>query len=382
MKAVSMEPTKAQAQRSAGAGSRIRLEGVSKSFDDVEAVKPVDLVVEPAEFVTLLGPSGCGKSTTLNLIAGLESPTSGRIHFDGEDVTELSPQARNVAMVFQSYALYPHMTVAENIAFPLRRRGVGLSSDEVAERTSTMCRTLGLDALMERYPSALSGGQRQRVAVGRALVREPTVFLMDEPLSNLDNQLRVQMRTELHELHREYTITTIYVTHDQVEAMVLSDRIVVLDKGVVQQVGTPSEVYHEPANLFVARFMGERGMNILPCALNSDRSALEIAGERFPGSFNFSEEGSARTVGIWPEALRVLGESDQASLDGVIREIEDLGSDVMVQVSVAQGDHDLWISDPAGRTCSIGERISIGLNRGARLSLFDDEGVSIGTVLY
>lgn len=239
----------------------VEVRGLSKHFGDVIAVDGVDLRSEEGEFLVLLGPSGCGKTTLLRMIAGLEQPTAGQILLGGDDVSGLPPRARRIAMVFQSYALYPHMTVANNIAFPLKAQG--MEAEERAEKVHWAARLFEIEPLLHRRPRQLSGGERQRVALARALVREPTVFLLDEPLSNLDAKLRAAARDDLMEFQRRIGTTTIYVTHDQVEAMGMGDRIAVMDHGRVRQLGTPEEVYHHPADVFVARFLGSPPMNLL-----------------------------------------------------------------------------------------------------------------------
>jgi multiple sugar transport system ATP-binding protein len=240
---------------------RVTLADVSKSFGQVEVVKGLNLEVADREFLVLLGPSGCGKTTALRRVAGLETVSAGRIHIGDNDVTNVLPKYRDIAMVFQSYALYPHMTVAENIGYPLKLRGVPRPERDTLIRQAAT--KVHLEQLLARYPRQLSGGQRQRVALARAIVRRPALFLMDEPLSNLDAKLRVTMRGELRRFHLDLNATTIYVTHDQLEAMTMADRIAVMDHGVLQQVGTPLEVYNDPANLFVARFIGAPGMNLI-----------------------------------------------------------------------------------------------------------------------
>ncbi|MEL7372417.1 MAG: sn-glycerol-3-phosphate ABC transporter ATP-binding protein UgpC, partial [Myxococcota bacterium] len=237
----------------------LQLENVYKRYGDVEVVKNVNLDIEDGDFVVLVGPSGCGKSTTLRMIAGLEEITEGTMRIGDDVVNKLSPRDRDVAMVFQSYALYPHMTVRDNISFGLKLRK--MPKEEIDSRVNDAARILGLDDLLERKPKQLSGGQRQRVAMGRSIVRQPAVFLFDEPLSNLDAKLRVQMRAEIAQLHQRLGTTTVYVTHDQVEAMTLAKHIVVMNKGVVQQVGAPLELYRDPANTFVAGFIGSPSMN-------------------------------------------------------------------------------------------------------------------------
>ncbi|MDO8753906.1 MAG: ABC transporter ATP-binding protein [Anaerolineales bacterium] len=240
----------------------IEIKNLSKHFDNVKAVNGVDLAIPEGELLVILGPSGCGKTTLMRMIAGLEKPTSGVISIGGLDVTELPPRARSIAMVFQSYALYPHMTVFNNIAFPLKAHGK-ISKKDIQEKVKWAASILGIEALMERKPRQLSGGERQRVALGRALVKEPQLLLLDEPLSNLDAKLRASARDELQHFQRRLGITTIFVTHDQIEALGMGDRIVVMSKGKVMQVGTPQDVYHNSANTFVASFLGSPGMNFI-----------------------------------------------------------------------------------------------------------------------
>lgn len=262
--------------------AEVRLDNVTKVFPGGNvAVDNVTLTVRDGEFLVLVGPSGCGKSTVLRIIAGLEEATEGSVSIDGEVVNDLPPKLRDIAMVFQNYALYPHMSVEENLAFALRLRKI--PRPRINERVQETATVLGIDELLERKPRALSGGQRQRVAMGRAIVRRPRVFLMDEPLSNLDAKLRVSMRAELARLHQRYGTTTVYVTHDQVEAMTLGDRIAVLDKGRLQQVGTPDELYFQPANVFVAGFMGSPSMNLARARLRpGDPPVLAIGDQRWP----------------------------------------------------------------------------------------------------
>ncbi len=312
--------------------ARVALRGIVKRFGLVSAVDDLALEIEDREFVTLVGPSGCGKTTTLRMIAGLERPTAGQILFDGEAVEHLPANQRDVAMVFQSYALYPHMNVWENMAFPLRmmkvRRG------EIEARVRRAATMLGIEALLDRKPRELSGGQRQRVALGRAIVREPAVFLMDEPLSNLDAKLRVQTRAEIKRLHLELKKTFIYVTHDQAEAMTMSDRIAVLDHGRLQQYGTPREIYDRPRNQFVAGFMGSPPMNFLEGRLEAQDGNFGFvwAGGTVPCLHRSSLEetvGQPIILGIRPECVTVGCESD--GLTGVPATVyieEPMGSDL------------------------------------------------------
>lgn len=276
--------------------AEIQLQGITKRFGDLVAVDDLDLTVRDGEFLVLLGPSGCGKSTTLRMIAGLEIPSEGSIRIGDDDVTETLPQKRNLSMVFQSYALYPHKTVRGNLEFPLEK--LDLEADEMEEQIQRTATLLEIDDLLDNKPGQLSGGQRQRVALGRTIVREPQAFLMDEPLSNLDAKLRVQTRSELRRLQQQLGTTTIYVTHDQEEAMSLADRIAVMNDGRLQQVGTPKEVYENPVNEFVAGFLGEPSMNFL------EPTQLDAVGSQ-------SVPPKGTTVGIRPEAVTVLEERDQ-----------------------------------------------------------------------
>ncbi len=304
----------------------IRLEGIEKWFDEVQVIKGVDLAVGDGEFVVFVGPSGCGKSTLLRLVSGLEEATLGSIVIDGRDVTALPPSGRGLSMVFQSYALYPHMTVRDNIAFPLKMSG--MPKADVEAKVGEAARVLRLDALMDRRPKALSGGQRQRVAIGRAIVRDPAGFLFDEPLSNLDAALRVEMRFEIAKLHQQLKATMIYVTHDQIEAMTLADKIVVLSDGRIEQVGSPLDLYENPANLFVAQFIGSPKMNVMPCAMDN-------GGIRLPGHGIIPAEtggAEAKRLGIRPEHILVTG-TPEGHCKGTVEVAEHLGSDSFFHVS-------------------------------------------------
>jgi multiple sugar transport system ATP-binding protein len=289
---------------------RVALENVTKRFGDVTAVDDLTLDVHDEEFLVLLGPSGCGKSTALRIIAGLEEPTAGTLRIGERVVNDIEPKDRDVAMVFQTYALYPHMTVRRNIEFPLRSRGVAHHDREAL--VAEAARGLGLDELLDRKPAQLSGGQRQRVALARAIVRRPEAFLMDEPLSNLDAKLRVQTRAELVELHRRLSSTVVYVTHDQVEAMTMGDRIAILDRGVLQQVDAPQAVYDEPANLFVARFIGSPSMNTVDARVvrEPEGLAVELPGARIPlppavAAAVAASDVERIVVGVRPEHLAI-----------------------------------------------------------------------------
>ncbi|HWA20458.1 MAG TPA: sn-glycerol-3-phosphate ABC transporter ATP-binding protein UgpC [Devosia sp.] len=316
--------------------SGLKLRGVRKSFGSVEVIKGIDLDIESKEFVVFVGPSGCGKSTLLRMIAGLEEITSGELDIGNERMNDVDPSKRGIAMVFQSYALYPHMTVRENMGFALRFAGV--PRPEIDKQVDEAARILELGPLMNRRPKELSGGQRQRVAIGRAIVRHPQVFLFDEPLSNLDAELRVHMRIELARLHKELQTTIIYVTHDQVEAMTLADKIVVMREGEVAQAGTPLELYDDPDNLFVAGFIGSPKMNFLKGVTEAGGVKLtQYNGQAVPMSHvkALPPAGTAVTVGIRPEHFKKNG---SATLDVVIEIVEHLGLETYAYARQGQGD--------------------------------------------
>lgn len=311
--------------------AQVKLSAVRKAYGSVIAVHGVDLVIEDGELVVFLGPSGCGKSTTLRMIAGLESITGGTLHIGDRDVTGLEPKDRNIAMVFQNYALYPHKTIRENLAFGLRMHKMDRA--EIDKRVSEASSVLGLDELLERKPRQLSGGQMQRVALGRALVREPEVFLLDEPLSNLDAKLRVKMREEIARLQKQVGTSMVYVTHDQVEAMTLADRIVIMKDGHVQQVGAPLEVYDRPANLFVAGFIGSPEMNLVEGRIVGGRFQADGFSIDLPKGMT-AEENSSISLGIRPEHIEIDEAAGDIAFTADI--IEQLGAQTLCAGS-AQG---------------------------------------------
>jgi multiple sugar transport system ATP-binding protein len=311
----------------------IRLENVTKRFrGGVEAVRDLTLTVEPGEFIVLVGPSGCGKSTVLRLIAGLEELTRGRIHLGDKDVSTQLPQQRDVAMVFQSYALYPRMSVRRNMGFGLRMRRTPKA--ERSRRVAEVARTLGLEDLLDRRPAALSGGQRQRVAMGRAIVREPRVFLMDEPLSNLDAKLRVSMRAQLSLLHQRLGVTTVYVTHDQVEAMTLGQRVAVLRDGVLQQYATPKELFHNPVNLFVAAFIGSPAMNFVHAAVTGGVARFADVTLPLPAGSSLDNADRRVVLGVRPTGFSPASDNGWPGLDAVPEVVEELGDERYVVFDV------------------------------------------------
>tara|TARA_A100001037_G_scaffold238275_1_gene217651 strand:+ start:10983 stop:12077 length:1095 start_codon:yes stop_codon:yes gene_type:complete len=319
----------------------LKLQDLTKKFGEVTAVKDVNLEIKDQEFLVLLGPSGCGKSTTLRMIAGLEDATGGDIFLDGRRLNDVLPRDRNIAMVFQNYALYPHKTVFDNMAFGLQLRRV--PKDEIQRRVLEAASILGIEELLKRRPKQLSGGQRQRVAVGRAIVRDPAVFLFDEPLSNLDAKLRVQTRVELLKLHKRLQVTSVYVTHDQIEAMTMGDRIVVMLDATIQQVGTPMEIYQKPANQFVAGFIGSPAMNFNEVSIKTVGDDLLLEGKGF--SFKANElqknliksyQKSEGVFGIRPEDIAIVAREDNAenSFGGVVELVEPVGSDIFLELDV------------------------------------------------
>ena len=333
---------------------RIVLENVVKRFGSTEVIPPLNLTIEEGEFAVFVGPSGCGKSTLLRVIAGLEDTTEGRVLIDGEDVTEVSPSKRGLAMVFQSYALYPHMTVRKNIAFPMRM--AGMPEAEQNEKIEAAAKSLNLTDYLDRKPGQLSGGQRQRVAIGRAIVREPSAFLFDEPLSNLDAALRVGMRLEISEMHKRLKTTMVYVTHDQVEAMTMADRIVVLQAGVIEQVGSPLELYHSPANKFVAGFIGSPKMNLLEGAE--------------------AKKHKAHTIGIRPEHIKVSTKSVKGAWKGTVGVAERLGSDTFIHIHGVPGCDPMTVRAAGDVAVKHGDTVYLTPDK-TQIHKFDDAGLRI-----
>ena len=358
--------------------ANLKIKNLQKGFEGFSIIKGIDLEVHDREFVVFVGPSGCGKSTLLRLIAGLEEVTDGTIELDGRDITEVSPAKRDLAMVFQTYALYPHMSVRKNMSFALDLAGVPKA--EVEKKVNEAARILELAPLLERKPKHLSGGQRQRVAIGRAIVRNPKIFLFDEPLSNLDAALRVQMRLELARLHQELQATMIYVTHDQVEAMTLADKVVVLNGGKIEQVGSPLDLYHQPANLFVAGFLGTPKMGFLKGRINRlDGQGCEVeldAGTRIqlPLSGASLSLGSPVTLGIRPEHLNLAKPGD-CTLTVTADVGERLGSDTYCHVNTASGEP-LTMRVRGDMASRYGEQLHLHLDS-EHCHLFDADGLAL-----
>jgi multiple sugar transport system ATP-binding protein len=338
--------------------SEVSFRGIEKRFDAQSlALRSLDLDVPDGAFLVLLGPSGCGKTTALRVLAGLELPTAGTVHIGGRDVTRIQPRDRDVAMVFQSYALYPHMTVAENIGYPLRIRG--LSKSEQRAAVARVAESLEIQHLLDRRPRHLSGGQRQRVALARAIVREPSVFLMDEPLSNLDAKLRTSMRGEIKRLQKRLATTTLYVTHDQAEAMTMADLVAVMRDGELQQLAPPDEIYDRPANRFVATFVGNPPMNVLDGALDADGGGFTIGEQRLAlGELGATCAGTGATaLGIRPEDLEILPEGTPGAIAGEIYVVEPMGNETLVDVRI--GDQRVMARAAREFTAPIGSPIGV-----------------------
>jgi ABC-type sugar transport system ATPase subunit len=364
-----------------GIMQHVDLKNISKRYGTFQAITNLSLTIEKGEFCALLGPSGCGKSTLLRMIAGLEEVTDGQILINGSDVTDTPPAKRGIAMVFQSYALYPHLTVRQNIGFSLSVAHA--AKPDIEKRTNEVANMLQLDELLDRRPAQLSGGQRQRVAIGRALVREPEVFLFDEPLSNLDALLRVQMRLELAKLHKRLQATMIYVTHDQVEAMTLADKIVVLDNGRISQIGSPLELYNAPANKFVASFIGTPAMNFLPAKAGriSGRSiSVSVAGRppiqiQTRTALGHPGEGATYEIGIRPEHVRLVpSEKSKSDLPGTIDIVEHLGNSSVLHVDTAAGP--LIVETRGSNQVASGDKVGLTFDR-SNIHLFGSNGAAL-----
>jgi multiple sugar transport system ATP-binding protein len=367
--------TNAQSTTDSASGSRYAIEilGVSKRYGKITALGGVDLDIEPGEFVVLLGPSGCGKSTLLKIIAGLEDLTEGEVYIGGKLANYLKPSARDVAMVFQNYALYPHMTVRSNLGFPLKM--AGRAKAEVNQKVEFAANLLQITSELDKYPDELSGGQRQRVALGRAIVREPLAFLMDEPLSNLDALLRVQMRSELLRLHKRVGRTTVYVTHDQIEAMTMADRVVVMRSGLIQQIGPPDEVYRRPANRFVASFVGSPPMNILEGRLETGDDGRRFVGPlpvQVPGLAAMTLVDGLVAIGIRSEELLLTAASTAGSFPAVIELVEPVGADIYLS-AVLEGGVLVTIRVDAEAKVTEGETVHVQVAPGAT-RIFDRAG--------
>ena len=353
---------------------RVRLDSVSKYFGKVRAVEEININISDGEFVALLGPSGCGKTTTLLMIAGIYKPSKGRIYFNETDVTDVPPKDRNIGMVFQSYALYPHMTVYENIAFPLRIKKV--PKTEINHKVKEIAKLLRIENLLDRKPGQLSGGQQQRVALARALVKRPDVLLLDEPLSNLDALLRVYMRAELKRLQRELNITTIYVTHDQIEALSMAHRIVVMNEGRVQQIGAPDEIYNKPANTFVASFIGTPPMNLIPCSFIEENNSyfIECSAIKLPlvkdvGNLIRNNISSSEVIlGVRPEDIDIIHGNEEGHATAHVLVTEPLGRDVVVTTDV--GGNIIKIVTTPLKSPTPGEKIKIKF-RTKKIHIFD-----------
>jgi multiple sugar transport system ATP-binding protein len=360
--------------------ARIELQNVGKRFDDVTAVEGLDIEMADGEFVVVVGPSGCGKSTALRLVSGLETVSEGQVFIGDRDVTDLDPSERGVSMVFQNYALFPHMTARRNITFGITSSN-DFDEDEIDRRVAEAARTLDIEDLLDRKPSELSGGEQQRVAIGRTLVRDPEVFLMDEPLSNLDAKLRVQMRAELQELHRELGTTTVYVTHDQEEAMTLADRVVVMEDGEIKQVDPPQRLYDYPANRFVAEFIGSPSMNVLEVAVEERPGGYAAVHPAFevplPAKSTLDPvAGEVAHFGVRPQDVHLVPEPTEFSFEVEVTVTENLGDELLVLGSL--GDHDVRVlSDDPRQRLHPGERLHVECDPD-RLHVFDaDTGETV-----
>ncbi|AIS57395.1 sn-glycerol-3-phosphate ABC transporter ATP-binding protein UgpC [Vibrio coralliilyticus] len=355
--------------------ARLELKNINKIYPDgTHIIKDANLTIEDGEFTVFVGPSGCGKSTMLRMVAGLEEISSGEMCLDGEVVNNLSPTDRGIGMVFQSYALYPHMTVYENIAFGLKL--AKKSKEDIDSAVRQVAEMLELTNLLKQKPSQLSGGQRQRVAIGRAIVRNPKLFLLDEPLSNLDASLRVRMRLQLAEYHQKLKSTVIYVTHDQVEAMTLADKIVVLRAGVVEQVGSPLELYYFPQTLFVAGFIGSPKMNLLPATLveaTGDQARVEVGDYTFEADVDATAatQGALMTLGIRPEDIHL----DEKGVGVIVEGLERLGTESLLYTTLVRGGQEVLVRVPGTVHVEIGQRLNIRIPA-EKCHLFDSKGLA------
>jgi sn-glycerol 3-phosphate transport system ATP-binding protein len=353
--------------------SNLTLSGVNKVYPNgAHAVRGVDMTIDDGEFIVFVGPSGCGKSTLLRMVAGLEEISGGDISIDGKRINDLSPSDRDIAMVFQNYALYPHMTVYKNMSYGLVNRKI--PKDQIDEQVRKTASLLHIEEYLDRKPSQLSGGQRQRVAMGRAIVRNPKVFLFDEPLSNLDAKLRVQMRIEIKKLQRELGVTSIYVTHDQVEAMTLADRLAVISDGLIEQLGTPIELYERPASLFVASFIGSPSMNFAPAKISADGNAVDLeGGAKFdlPAGVYSEYANTTVTLGIRPEDL-ILVDSSESSANLTTSLVEHLGADTLVYGHFGTDQTDMTIRLGGIKTFDIGDLLPLKVSP-EKIHLFNPE---------
>ena len=351
--------------------AEVQLTGIEKRFDGVRVLESLDLTVADGEFVVLLGPSGCGKTTALRIIAGLETPTAGRVRIGGRDVTDLSPRERDVAMVFQSYALYPHMSIEDNIGYPLRIRRV--SEKDRAAAVAAVAASLEISHLLKRRPRQLSGGQRQRIALARAIIRDPAAFLMDEPLSNLDAKLRISMRGEIRRLQQRLGATTIYVTHDQAEALTMADRVCLISDGVVQQYAPPQEVFDRPANRFVASFVGNPPMNILSIGLDPERRAMVVAGAAVPlgDRYDACAAANVEQLGVRARDLSITPQGAAGTVPATVYVVEPMGDEVYVEVLI--GDSRVTVRADRGWTAPIGAPVGVCVDP-ARACFFEPGG--------